>query len=155
MLILSVGLTVAIAAESFDVQTFYFGELHAHTGISPDGSSSDMPNGCDDYTKCGSLADAFQTAIDNGLDFVAFTDHSVAKEADFDAFLQRIWDEKADYSPLVVIPAAERVLRFADGSDVGHKSNLLFEDDDTKLESLSILNFRGERKTFRPEIYLL
>ena len=50
MLILSVGLTVAIAAESFDGQTFYFGELHAHTGISPDGSSSDMPNGCDDYT---------------------------------------------------------------------------------------------------------
>jgi hypothetical protein len=149
MLMLSAGLAVAMAAETFDGQTFYFGDLHSHTGISPDGSSSDMFN-CDDYTKCGSLADAFQTAKDNGLDFVAFTDHSVAIESEFDDFLQRIWDEKATYSPLVVIPAAERVLRLADGSDVGHKSNLLFQDDDTLLEgSLSVLNFRGEMKTFR------
>ena len=148
MWMLAVGLTVAIAAETFGGRTFYFGDLHAHTGISPDGSASDMPNGCDDLTACGAIADVFQTATDNGLDFVAFTDHSTSARMDFNPFLQRIWDEKASYSPLIVIPAAERVLRFADGRDVGHKTNLLFQDDDTLLESLSVLTFRGATKTF-------
>jgi hypothetical protein len=147
----------AHSAESFDGHTFYFGDLHAHTGISPDGGSMDMGN-CYDADPldgidppCGNIADVFRDARDKyHLDFVAFTDHSVADATLFDPFLQRIFDEKDDYSPLVVIPAAERVLRYSDGRDVGHKTNLLFEDDDAKLESLglSVLDFRGTTKVF-------
>jgi hypothetical protein len=98
----------AHGSESFDGQTFYFGDLHAHTGISPDGGSSDEGMPCFDPSVCGSLADVFDAARDTyQLDFVSFTEHSVADPTLYDNFLQRVYDETSD--TFVVIPGAERV----------------------------------------------
>jgi hypothetical protein len=154
MMLLSVVLAAALAAETFAGHTFYFGDLHAHTGISPDGGSSDKGNPCDAPDVCGSLADVFLAARDTyHLDFVAFTEHSAptTDEDLYNEFLLRIRDEALDYSPLVVIPAAERVLRWADGEDftghVGHKTRLLLEDD-VDFDMLDFEDFRGGSKTF-------
>jgi hypothetical protein len=88
----------AHSSESFDGQTFYFGDLHAHTGISPDGGSSDAgswpgaypcwdPDPLDGIDPpCGSLEGAFDAARDTyHLDFVSFTDHS-SPDTDPDLF---------------------------------------------------------------------
>jgi hypothetical protein len=146
----------AHSAESFDGQTFYFGDLHAHTGVSPDGGSSDYDqwgaHPCYDQfpddgidPPCGSLAGVFDAARDTyHLDFVSFTDHSVADASLFDTLLQRGLD--ATTPTFVVIPGAERVLHY-DGitafGDVGHKTNLVFQDDLENLASLDVLDFRG------------
>ena len=39
-----VAATGALAAEELDDRTYYFGELHAHTGYSADGGSADLGN---------------------------------------------------------------------------------------------------------------
>ena len=139
-------------SESFDGQTFYFGDLHAHTGISPDGGSSDSGYPCPDEDPddgidsiCGSLADVFDAARDTyHLDFVAFTDHT-APDAQVDLFyelLQRGLDETS--STFVVIPGAERSVRYTETGDVGHKTNLVFQDDVDLLQTLDLLDFGGD-----------
>ena len=70
--LLDLWLSVALAGETFGDQNFYYGDLHSHTGFSGDGGSADMGN-CSG--SCGNFADVFTTARDNGLDFVALTDH--------------------------------------------------------------------------------
>ena len=140
----------AHSSESFDGQTFYFGDLHTHTGISPDGGSKDLGNCWDDDPldgvdpPCGNLFDALHDAQEvYHLDFVSFTDHSVAEPDLFDGFLEE--GLEATTSTFVVIPGAERVLRY-DGvttmGNVGHKTNLVFGDDVDA--TLSVLHFRGE-----------
>lgn len=69
-----VAATGAAAAEDFGDHSYYFGELHAHTGHSADGGSSDLGN-CQGLM-CGNAADYFDTLrYAAGLDFGAITDH--------------------------------------------------------------------------------
>ncbi len=152
MLILCKLISAAHGSESFDGQTFYFGELHGHTGISPDGGSSDDGFPCYDADPldgigppCGSLADVLNAARDTyHLDFVSFTDHTFTDtDPDlFYEFLQRGLDETS--STFVVIPGAERALRWNPTGDVGHKTNLVFQDDVELLATLELLDFGGE-----------
>ena len=160
MMILCRLMSDAHSSESFDGQTFYFGDLHAHTGISPDGGSSDAgswpgaypcwdPDPLDGIDPpCGSLEGVFDAARDTyHLDFVSFTDHS-APDTDPDLFydfLQRGLAETS--STFVVIPGAERVLKYADPTMhygwVGHKTNLVFQDDPNLLTTISMADFQG------------
>lgn len=140
-------LSEAHSAETFAGHTFYFGDLHAHTGISPDGGSLDLDN-CVDPTVCGNLADAFETAVANQLDFVAFTDHSVADQEQFDAFLALVIDATTD--TFVTIPSAELQLQWSGpaGADIGHKNIYVFQDDDAALAELSVVDLAGPSKFF-------
>jgi hypothetical protein len=130
----------ALAAETFAGQTFYFGDLHAHTGISPDGGASDLKN-CMDPAVCGSMADVFTTAQSNGLDFVAFSDHSTATAAAFNDFLAEILAATTD--TFVTIPAIELILRYSGGGDIGHKNAYVFQDDNTLLAGLTKFEMTG------------
>lgn len=124
------------ASEQFSGNTYYFGDLHAHTGLSPDGGSSDLKN-CEDPAVCLSLLDAIQTAQANELDFVAFTDHSTSDEPGYDDFLAELIAATTDQ--FVAIPSME--LRFFDatsGDKLGHKNIYVFQDDNEKLAGLSL-----------------
>jgi hypothetical protein len=134
----------AIAAETFAGRTFYFGDLHAHTGISPDGGAFDLKN-CMDPTVCGSMADVFTTAQDNGLDFVAFSDHSTAATAAFNDFLADVIAATTD--TFVTIPSVELILEYSGGGDVGHKNAYVFQDDNALLSGLTKARLTG---TVRP-----
>jgi hypothetical protein len=135
------------SAETFAGRTFYFGDIHAHTGISPDGGASDLGN-CVDATACGSLADVLTTALANRLDFVAFTDHAVSDPVAFDELLARGLDATTDR--FVVIPGAELQLMWSglDGGDVGHKNVYVFQDDASILSELSVTDLAGPTKAF-------
>jgi hypothetical protein len=154
MLVLCRLLSEARAAETFEGMTFYFGDLHAHTGVSPDGGSQEYLN-CDDYSVCGYIDDVFADARDvYHLDFVAFTDHS-APTTDpelFNELLERGLAETT--STFVVIPGAERALRWVDGVDyighVGHKTNLVFQDE-LEMLGLDFEDFQGGTKRFERE----
>ena len=124
----------SFAAETFAGRTFYFGDIHAHTGVSLDGGSSDLMN-CEEPTVCGSLADAFTTAQDNGLDFVAFPDHSNAMNTTFNDFLADTIAATTD--TFVTIPAVELLLRYSGGGDIGHKNVYVFQDDNSLLTGLT------------------
>jgi len=61
-------------AEDMGRWTFYFGELHAHTGLSNDGASEDL--GSCPNADCGNFEDYFDIArAQAGLDFCSITDH--------------------------------------------------------------------------------
>ncbi len=134
----------ALGAETFAGRTFYFGDLHAHTGVSPDGGASDLFN-CMDPAVCGSLADVFTTAQDNDLDFVAFSDHSTSTTAAFNDFLADVIAATTD--TFVTIPAIELILEYSGGGDVGHKNAYVFQDDDALLAGLTKTRLAG---TTRP-----
>jgi hypothetical protein len=90
---------------------------------------------CEDDTTCLSLADAIQTAKANGLDFVAFTDHSTSDEPGYDKFLDEVIAATDD--TFVTIPSME--LRFFIGEDkVGHKNIYVFQDDNDRLAGLCL-----------------
>ena len=138
----------AFAAETFAGRTFYFGDLHVHTGVSLDGGASDLKN-CVDPTVCGSLADVFTTAQDNGLDFVAFSDHSNSDPTTFDNFLSDVIDATTD--TFVTIPSVELLLRWstaAGGGDIGHKNVYVFQDDDAALAGLGLADLVGTSSRF-------
>jgi hypothetical protein len=135
LLLLWAFVRAAPASESFDGHTFYFGDLHAHTGLSPDGGSYDLGN-CDDMATCLSLSDALQTAKANALDFVAFTDHSTSDEAGYNGFLTEVIAATDD--TFVTIPSMELRFFYPDGSKVGHKNIYVFQDDNDALAGLSL-----------------
>lgn len=62
---------LTFAADEFGDYTYYYGDIHVHTGVSGDAGSSDIRCKGD----CGAYADTFQSGRDNGLDFMAITDH--------------------------------------------------------------------------------
>lgn len=68
--LLFLSLTLALAAESFQGHTYWLGDPHAHTGLSRDAAY--QGDGC---PGCGAAADVLSGARDQGLDWVAFTDH--------------------------------------------------------------------------------
>ena len=140
MSIFVLAVSHAFAAETFAGRTFYFGDLHAHTGVSLDGGSSDLGN-CTKPRVCGSLEDAFTSAQDNGLDFVAFSDHSTASAAAFNDFLGEVIAATTD--TFVTIPAIELILRYSGGGDVGHKNVYVFQDDDALLAGLTKARLTG------------
>jgi len=98
------AVSTALAAEDFRGHTFYFGDLHAHTGVSPDAIATEYEN-CTDDPECGSVADVFETARANALDFVALTDHTSSDPDQFNDLLRRV--RRADSRTLVTIPAIE------------------------------------------------
>ncbi len=133
----------ARAAEPFGDGVYYLGDLHAHTGYSGDAGASDLGD-CDG--SCGALADVFGTARDNGLDFVAITDHvngtaalTAAQFADLNARVVAANDPSGGF---VTIPGAE-VWFTIRGTDqrLGHKTLLLFGDDAT-VSGLTLVDMR-------------
>ncbi len=138
----------AWAAEHFDGRVFYIGDIHAHSGASLDGASSDLG---DCTGECGSLADIGVTARDNGLDFLALTDHvngpMTSLPADYLAGLDKMASEHDPEGGFVTIPGAELMFEQED-SDVeyGHKTLLLFGDSST-LADLRIDDVRPEGAT--------
>jgi hypothetical protein len=126
------AVSTALAAEDFRGHTFYFGDLHAHTGVSPDGFAIEYGN-CKEPVECGAVADVFETARANALDFVALTDHTTSDESEFDDLLQRVRSENS--STLVTIPAIELGVGTSTKA-YGHKNLYVFQDDDTKLDTL-------------------
>lgn len=127
----------ARSARIFDDWSFFIGEPHSHTGVSGDGEASDLEGGC--AHPCGALVEVLDTAVRNGLDWVAFPDHVNANHAadaivwsEFQAFLLA----HDDRTPPLVIPAAELVLLTPDGA-LGHK-NLYFFGPDEVLSQLTM-----------------
>jgi hypothetical protein len=125
------GLLDSRGAEDWDGSTFYFGDLHAHTGVSPDGGSTDVGTFCD--APCGATAEAFATARSNGLDFVAFTDHLYSSRDAFDAFQQEVATHNDPSGGFLTIPAAEANFGTNDGHAYGHKNAFVFNDDDSAV----------------------
>ncbi len=124
----------ALASDAFDGHRFYYGDPHAHTGLSHDGHSSDVRDGCYSGEPCGAFSDVFSTAVSNKLDWVVVSDH-VNGGADYqtteDEYFQLI---SADLNhpdpggPLLVIPGAEVWFALPDGTRLGHKNLLMFGD---------------------------
>lgn len=125
-LLMNFGVHVCAASELFDGHTFYLGELHAHTGASGDGGSSDL-RACDDV--CGAVADLRSIAVSNGLDFFTITDHVnggfAADAADFAVVMDRLRAENDVPHAFITLLGAEVQFKHL-GSDLGHKSLLLF-----------------------------
>ena len=129
------AVSTALASDDFRGHTFYFGDLHAHTGVSPDAYAIEYEN-CNEPVVCGSVDGVFETARANALDFVALTDHTSSNAGEFNDLLRRVRRENS--RTLVTIPAIE--LGVGTGTTdhgYGHKNLYVFENDDTKLESLT------------------
>ena len=124
----------AHAAEEFGGQMYYFGELHAHTGLSGDGGSSDLGN-CNDPGACGDYWAFFDTArYEAGLDFAAITDHiNGPGEMVPQGWLDTITLVNASHDPqggFVALLGAELQHVLADQIALGHKNYLFFGDGD-------------------------
>jgi hypothetical protein len=136
------AVSTALAADDFRGHTFYFGDLHAHTGVSPDGCAVEYGN-CTEPLVCGSVADVFETARANALDFVAFTDHTTSNDKDFNDLLGRVRSENS--RTLVTIPAIE--IGIGDSRhNYGHKNMYVFQDDDSKLDGLTFDELKAYRQ---------
>lgn len=134
--LLTLGLTALLltvsgtarAADQFAGKAYYYGDPHAHTGLSHDGWSSDLGDGCPPEGECGAFADAFQIATDNGLDWVVLSDHVNGMYATTPAEFATLLDTAVNasgLSDLLVIPGVEDW--FASGGvEIGHKNLLLF-----------------------------
>ncbi len=123
---------VAQAATTFGDYSFYAGDPHAHSGWSLDAGASDVGGGCSG--ECGAWEDFFQTARDNGLDWVVNADHvQGTPTATVDGFansLRGALDHDDPEGGFVTVPGAE-TWWIADGSLLGHKTLLMFGDNDT------------------------
>ncbi len=125
-------LSQALSADTFEGYTFHYGEPHAHTGISHDGESSDLLDGCAVEGDCGPFETVFDTAVANGLDWVVLSEHVnggnryAATEAEFLQLVRKNVDDGPS-AGLLVIPGAE-VWFYADDLPLGHRNLLLFGD---------------------------
>ena len=122
----------ARAAEVHEDRTFYFGELHAHTGYSGDGGSTDLGN-CQPGG-CGNVADFFFTArYLAGLDFAAITDHlngnSVIAPADWEAVIDLVNEAHDEPGGFVSLLGAELFVITTDHAELGHKNVVFFGDE--------------------------
>jgi hypothetical protein len=123
--------------EPFGDEVYYFGDLHAHTGVSGDAACAESGT-C--TGECGSQTEIFDTAKANGLDFVAFPDHTngdvMADSAEWEALAAEVMAANDPVAGFVTIPAAEIFLE--DGTTkIGHRT-LLFFGDDTRLSGLTM-----------------
>ena len=128
-------------------RAFYFGELHAHSGLSGDGASSDLGN-CE-VGGCGNLADYYANARGlAGLDFASLTDHLNGQFA----IAAEDWPEivaltEAGHDPdagFVTLLGGEMQLTLSDGTDLGHRNYLFFGEPgdaaDVTLDDLLRIN---------------
>ncbi len=136
--LLATGLTALLltasrtarAADHFAGSAYYYGDPHAHTGLSHDGWSSDLGDGCPPEGECGAFADVFTIATDNGLDWVVLSDHVNGMYATTPAEFATLLDASLNAprsSDLLVIPGVEDWFA-AGGVEMGHKNLLLFGD---------------------------
>lgn len=127
----------AHASEVFGDYAYYSGDPHAHTVLSGDALASDTGSRC---PQCGAFATVIDYAASQGLDWVAFSDHTNdgTRAADATAFADFLAAQLAhdDASGLVIVPAAELAFKIG-GVSVGHRNLLLFGDDAT-LASLTV-----------------
>ncbi len=133
-------LGLATGAETYDGSQYFWGDLHAHTGVSGDGTAIEYGN-CRTPIECGSVAEVFNIAKANHLDFVALTDHNhTSPAADFNALLARCRQETN--GSFVCIPSSEfSTLNTQNSARYGHKNLYLFQDDDARLTNLSLADF--------------
>jgi hypothetical protein len=139
-------LDAAHAVETYGDYDFYLGDLHAHTGYSGDAASADMGR-CRVPGTCGNFADVFDEARDNGLDFLALSDHvngfRSMSDVDWVTFHAAVLAAHDPANGFVTIPAGE--LWFYDGpytsSAIGHKTLLMF-DDNARLTPLKLDDVR-------------
>ncbi len=121
----------ASAAEPFEDSVYYLGDPHAHTGVSGDGGSDDL---MDCSSSCGNFATVLDTARDNGLDWVALPDHINGSQAAmaeaYDSVTQLVVAGNDPASGFITIPAAEVWFTLASGEDLGHKTLLMFGEDE-------------------------
>lgn len=128
-MLLLLALTPSFAADEFGDYAYYYGDVHVHTGVSGDAGSSDL--GC--IGDCGAYADVYQSARDNGLDFMALTDHSngrtaVSSESGMVDNFALSASELDEAGGFITIPGAEVWLEVA-GTKMGHRTLLMFADD--------------------------
>ena len=134
----------ALAAEFFEGQGFYLGDLHAHTGVSGDGGSSDLEDTC--TNDCAALADVKQTALDNGLDFMTLSEHvngnQVTTNELYAYALEAILDSNDVENGFITLPGAEVWFGVEGGAD-GHKTLLMFGSND-ELSDLEMEDLQHE-----------
>jgi hypothetical protein len=128
---------------------YYYGDLHAHTGLSLDGYSTDLGGGCPAGYECGPsstvIADARETW---DLDFLSLTEHGNGMHAVWDSSR---WDQQrldlldADdpAGGFVTIPGVELWLWEADGNIRDHRNLYLFGDA-SDLEEFSLSDLVGD-----------
>lgn len=135
-LTLTLGLTALLlsgtagAADNFAGNAYYYGDPHAHTGLSHDGRSSDLGDGCPSEGECGAFADVFTIATDNALDWVVLSDHVNGLHATTPDEFAMLLDASLNAprsSDLLVIPGVEDWFAAGDVG-MGHKNLLLFGD---------------------------
>ncbi len=128
----------AEAATSFEGRVYYFGDLHAHSGYSVDGGSSDL-NNCNG-SACGDVADFFGIARNEaGLDFCAISDH-VNDERSMDSsswplVVQLVNEANDPEGGFVSILGAELNVETSSGQRYGHR-NLYFFSDEAVLNGI-------------------
>ncbi len=138
--VVTCGTMAALASEPFEENVFYYGELHAHSGLSLDGGSTDLGN-CPPGG-CGDLAAYFSIARDDaGLDFAALTDHvnddNAMDPANWPTVVQLTRDAHDPAGGFVSILGSEILVERTDGMALGHK-NLLFFGDDASFDAIDI-----------------
>lgn len=137
----------ASASERFDGWDFYFGDLHAHSGASGDGYSSDMGQGCaelgGELQPCGETAAIVEIAREHGLDFMAVTDHVNGRygsdPTDFDDVLDLVMSGHDPDQGFLTIPAGE--IYTGHHGKVGGHLNLYFFAENTELFDLHLQDF--------------
>ena len=115
-------------------RSFYYGDLHSHTGVSGDGYALDLDVGCPEGLICGNYSTAAAYAREMGLDFVAITEHSngdsIAEAALFNENIGWILDANDPDGGFVTIPGAEIWFHDQLYRPLGHKHLLMFGDND-------------------------
>lgn len=136
-------LAVCQAAEHYNGWSYYVGDPHAHTGFSGDGSFYD-PESC---PTCSTRDQIFLRARNNGLDWVAFSDHmntGTSMGANEFAWLHQKVLAQDREGIFVTVPAAEVALVDSDGASLGHRTMLFFGDlPQLHTMQLSDLQFDG------------
>jgi MYXO-CTERM domain-containing protein len=134
--------TSASASQILGDETYYFGDLHSHTGYSGDAGSTDVGH-CITLTGCGAFADMFDEARTAGLDFMTVSDHvngfrtmTAAEWLVVHAAVLAANDEAGGF---ITIPGGEIWAYDGTGTSdpIGHKTLLLWEDSAT-LAGLTI-----------------
>lgn len=144
MTLLTLVCSLALAEENFAGKRYFLGDIHAHSGVSGDGGSSDLDGTCEG-NDCGTFEDIFQVARSNGLDFAAVSDHIngsrvTASSDGYEALIALTIAENDPTGGFVTLPAAE-VWFGTPTRMLGHKTLLFFGSDDD-LANLTLADVR-------------